>query len=203
MYARFRDGLKMAKKKAGAKAEKEREIPIPSNRTEAAEFVGKVRILKNRIAAVIAEAEAKIAAIQKMAADATDAPKEEVRDLVEGLFVFFETNSPELTEDGARRSVDLLTGVIGERLSPWKVELKGVEEVLEELHRMGLTKFIRPKEEVNKDAMLSSETDRNLAATVKGVSVVREDTFFVKPTELGEDVTRLRKITIGKEKVKK
>jgi phage host-nuclease inhibitor protein Gam len=93
--------------------------------------------------------------------------------------------------------------VIGERLSPWKVELKGVEEVLGELDRMGLARFVRTIREVNKDAMLATKEDRDLAATVKGVTVVREDTFFVNPTELGEDVTRLRKITIGKEKVKR
>ena len=194
----------MAKRKSGPKAaEEEQAILIPESREEASEFVRRIGNLKRRISISTANAETKIAEIQKAAADDINGPTEEIYDLLDGLFFFFETNSPELTEDGSRRSVDLGTGTIGERLSPWKVELKGVEEVLEELHRMGLTKFIRPKEEVNKDAMLSSETDRNLAASVKGVSVVREDTFFVKPTELSEDVTRLRKIAIGKEKVKK
>lgn len=189
----------MAKKKAVPK-KAEREPMIPGSREEAGEFVRRIGNLKRRISSAISEAEAKIAEIQKTAADATDGPSQEIQDLLEGLFFFFETNSPELTEDGSRRSVNLGTGTIGERLSPWKVELKGVEEVLEELHKIGLSRFIRQKEEVNKEAMLATEEDRKLAATVKGVSVVREDTFFVKPTELGEDVTRLRKITIGKER---
>ena len=191
----------MAKKKTAPK-KTEREPMIPGSREDASEFVRRIGDLKRRISISIADAETKIAEIQKAAADAINGPAEVIQDLLDGLFIFFETNSPELTEDGSRRSVDLGTGTIGERLSPWKVELKGTEEVLAELHRLGIANFIRTKEEVNKEAMLASEANRNLAATVKGVSVVREDTFFVKPTELGEDVTRLRKITIGKERKK-
>ena len=189
----------MAKKKAAPK-KAEREPMIPESKEDASEFVRRIGNLKRRISISIADAETKIAEIQKAAADAINGPAEVIQDLLDGLFVFFETNSPELTEDGSRRSVDLVTGTIGERKSPWKVELKGTEEVLAELHRLGIANFIRTKEEVNKEAMLASEANRNLAATVKGVSVVREDTFFVKPNELGEDVTRLRKITIGKER---
>lgn len=192
----------MAKKKASPK-KAEREPMIPGSRKEAEEFVHRVGILRREISAVISGAEAKIAEIQKAVADSTDSPSQEIQDLLEGLFVFLETSGPDLIEDSSRRSIVLGTGVIGERLSPWKVELKGVEEVLGELDRMGLARFVRTIREVNKDAMLATETDRNLAATVKGVNVVREDTFYVKPTELGEDVTRLRRITIGKERVRK
>jgi len=185
-------------------AEEEPEIEIPKDRVEAAEFVRKVGALKIEISAVNAQAEAKIATIKQDAESSTAGSKKEIEALVEGLFVFFEIDSPELTEDGARKSVDLGTGVIGVRLSPWKVEIKGVEDVLRELERMGISNlFVRQirRLEINKEAMLSTETSRELASRVKGVSVVHEEVFFVSPCGLGGvDITSPRKIKIGKQR---
>ncbi len=194
-----------AKKKP---AEQEPEVRIPQDRAEAAEFVGKIGLLRIGISAVEARLGERIAVIQKELAEIQQKLEEEtlpfrteMETLVDGLFIFFETNSPELTEDGARRSVDLGTGVIGERLNSWKTEIRKAEDVLDELRRTGLERFIRQKEEINKEAMLATKEDRNLASTVKGVAVVREEEFFVRPADLGGvDVTRLRKITIGKQR---
>jgi phage host-nuclease inhibitor protein Gam len=196
----------MAAKKKPAKKSKEPEVRIPKDRSDAAESVRLVGLLRDGISVIEDRLGKEVAVIQKRLAEIQQRLEEEtlplrtqMEILVDGLFIFFETNSPELTEDGARRSVDLGTGVIGERLNPWKAEIKKAEDVLEELKRMSLSQFIRTKEELSRDAMLATEESRKLASQVKGVSIVREEEFFVSPVDLmfaNMDVTNLFLLSI-------
>jgi phage host-nuclease inhibitor protein Gam len=76
-------------------------------------------------------------------------------------------SAPRASRPGARRTatrsprtastktVALTTGEIGWRLRPPKVVVRGVEAVLDKLKRMGLDRFIRTKEEINKEAILN------------------------------------------------
>ncbi len=194
----------MANRPAKKKPAEEPEVRILQDREEAAEFVRRVGELKIEVSSIVAQAEARIAKINQEVTDSTAGLKEEMEALVDGLFIFFETNSPELTEDGARRSVDLVTGVIGERLNPWRVEVKKVEDVLARLREMGISDlFVRQIQisEINKSVMLASAINRELAANVRGITIVREEVFFVSPVGLGGvNITKSRRITIGKQK---
>ena len=68
------------------------------------------------------------------------------------------------------------------RLRPPSIRIRSQEAVLEALRTLGLTRFVRVKEEVNKDAMLA---EADIAATVAGVTVVKgvED-FVITPHEV-------------------
>ena len=64
---------------------------------------------------------------------------------------------------------------------PPSIAIRGVESVLDALRSLGLHRFIRTKEEVNKDAMLN---EPDIAATVAGVSVRKgAEDFVIKPFE--------------------
>ena len=56
--------------------------------------------------------------------------------------------------------------------------VRGAEAVLERLRTLGLTRFIRVKEEVNKDAMLA---DPDAARAVDGVTIVQAEEFAIEP----------------------
>ena len=61
----------------------------------------------------------------------------------------------------------------------------GVEAVLDQLRRLGLKRFIRQKEEVNKEAVLA---DPAAVAQVTGLTINRGEDFVISPfeTELAE-----------------
>lgn len=79
-----------------------------------------------------------------------------------------EANRNDLTQDGKVKFADFATGKVQWRSLPPKVTIRGVEKMLEEARRLGLTQFIRTKLEPNKDVMLAEPA---LAQTLPGVSI--------------------------------
>ena len=78
-------------------------------------------------------------------------------------------------------TANLVTGEVSWRLRPPSVSIRGVDTVLETLLRMGLGRFVRVKNEPNKEAMLNEpEAVRGIA----GINIVTgvED-FIVVPFE--------------------
>ncbi len=137
--------------------------------------------------------------VEKLKAEAiteTTPHEGNISQFVEGLFVFGESRREELTEGGKRKTVEVPTGLFCWRLTPHAVSLKNVEEVLNSLKSLGLNRFIRTKEEVNKEEMLK---EKEVAKTVNGVSITQHEEFIVKPAELGIEiasrVSKLKKIT--------
>ncbi len=105
---------------------------------------------------------------------------DKIKTLQKGVQMWCEANRAELTA-GKSKTVNLVTGKISWRTRPPKVNLTKVDVVLESLRTLGLHKFIRTKEEVNKDAMLA---DPDKARTVKGVSIRTDvEDFVIEPFE--------------------
>jgi len=118
--------------------------------------------------------------------------QEKVSQLVEGLFAFAEAHRDELTDHGKRKTVEVPTGIFGWRMTPPAVKLRDVESILESLKALKLERFIRTKEEVDKEAMLK---EPEVAGTVKGVSIGQHEDFVAKPSELKvEIVTQVDKL---------
>ena len=67
------------------------------------------------------------------------------------------------------------------RMRPPSVSIRGAEAVLETLARMGLTRFIRTKQEPNKEAMLN---EPDAVRGIAGITIVTgvED-FVITPFE--------------------
>ena len=61
-----------------------------------------------------------------------------------------------------------------------KVTIKGVEAVLERLIKARLKKFIRTKQEIDKEAMLK---DVARAKKIEGVTISQDETLEIKPYE--------------------
>lgn len=109
---------------------------------------------------------------------------EKIRALAEGVQAWCEAHRAELT-GGVRKTVVLASGEVRWRMTPPKVEIKGVEAVLELLRARGLNEFIRSKDEPNKEAMLA---DQATATSVAGVKIKQHEEFVIVPheTELEE-----------------
>jgi phage host-nuclease inhibitor protein Gam len=107
-----------------------------------------------------------------------------IRELGEGVRVWCEAHRVELTRDGKVKTAKLAAGEISWRTRPPKVTVRGEEIVIAALKRLGLGRFVRTKDEVNKTAILQEPAD------VRGISISKGEDFVIKPfaTEL-EEVT--------------
>ena len=88
--------------------------------------------------------------------------------------------------DKLGKTANLVTGEVSWRVRPPSVSIRGADTVLETLLRMGLGRFVRVKNEPNKEAMLNEpEAVRGIA----GISIVTgvED-FIVVPFEATAEV---------------
>ncbi|HHF5724309.1 host-nuclease inhibitor Gam family protein [Haemophilus influenzae] len=123
----------------------------------------------------------KLAAITEEYAPLMNAVKEKLSPKQDAVQAWCESRRDELTQNGKTKTGSFNTGEVQWRQRPPSVGIRGAESVLESLRTLGLVRFIRTKEEVNKEAMLN---EPELAATVAGVTIKTglED-FVITPFE--------------------
>ena len=112
-----------------------------------------------------------------------------VNALQAGIQTWCESNRTALCGEGDRRvkTANLVTGEVAWRQRPPHVSVRGADAVLETLARMGLQRFIRPKTEVNKEAILA---EPDAVRGIAGITIVSglED-FVITPFEARAEVS--------------
>jgi len=155
--------------------------PAAQSREEAEELIARMGDLQRQIArrqADYGDQAARMKAEHEKALQPLGQELEEARERVQG---WCEANRNELTRNGKVKFAALATGEVKWRALPPKVSLRNVEGVIEALQRLGLTRFLRTKVEVNKEAMLA---EPKVAATVAGVTIASAgEEFVVEPFE--------------------
>jgi phage host-nuclease inhibitor protein Gam len=98
-----------------------------------------------------------------------------------GVQVWCEANRDKLTNSGKVKTANLITGNVLWRQRPPSISIRGAESVIETLKKLALTRFVRTKEEVNKEAMLN---EPDAVRGIAGISIVTgvED-FVIEPFE--------------------
>lgn len=94
--------------------------------------------------------------------------KTDVETLSKGVQGWCEANRDELTNGGKVKTANLVTGDVSWRVRPPSVNIRGVDTVMETLERLGLKRFIRKKQEINKEAIL---LEPKAVAGVAGITV--------------------------------
>ncbi len=181
----------MAKKKII----KREALSVPQTIMEAAEILGQIGHKEREIQKINTQLNDQIEQMKAIESDKLSPIEEERDQLVDALFAFAESRRDELTEKGKSKTVKLLTGKLSWRTTPPRVNLREKEAILARLKELGLGRFIRVKEEVDKEAMLK---ESEVAQTVKGVSVSQTENLVIEPSEV--DVEILRKINSKKHK---
>lgn len=165
---------------------KSHNIPVPQDDSEAREAIREIGDLNRSVLRIEAEMNDRIAGLQQEYGEKAAPLREAALAKIEGLRTFAEANRDRLT-GGKVKFYRFATGMISWRLRPAKVTIRGAEAVIETIKAAGLgQRFLRIKEEVNKEAMLE---DRAAATAIRGVIIGSDgEDFIVEPfeTELRE-----------------
>lgn len=165
------------------KSKKKEEIPgllVPTNLGQCSELIRRVGSLERGIEKINMELAEKI---EKLKSEA-DAKINELTKLIataaEGIYRFAEENKETLIEERKKKTIKLSTGDFGWRINPPSVSIKSTAKALAQIKSLGFTDLIRIKEEVNKEAILEKP---EVAKKIKGVSIRRDEEFFIRPAE--------------------
>ncbi|MFT4243532.1 MAG: host-nuclease inhibitor Gam family protein [Acidovorax sp.] len=139
----------MATKKLKAKAF----IYAPQSKADCQADIKKLGDLQRDFMRVQADMNDEIARITKAATPKLESIQERIDTLQAGIQTWCEANRKDLC--GSGKTANLITGEVQWRLRPPSIGVRGAETVIETLKRMGLERFVRVKEEPNKEAMLN------------------------------------------------
>ncbi|MDY5420550.1 host-nuclease inhibitor Gam family protein [Actinobacillus porcinus] len=122
-----------------------------------------------------------LASITEKYAPILTALKEQLEPIQTAVQAWCESRRDELTQNGKTKTGSFNTGEVQWRQRPPSVAIRGADSVIEALKTHGLIRFIRTKEEINKEAMLN---EPELAATIAGVTIkTGVEDFVITPFE--------------------
>ena len=157
-------------------------VAIPQSQEEAIAGIARVGDLRDRIAALKAEAEARVRAIGEELERAVAQPAAELAEAERGVQTWCEAHRAELTKGGRVKTVEFGTGRVLWRQRPPRVTIRGIEAAIAICRSFGFGQFLRTRVEINKEAMLA---DPDRARLVAGVTVSSEgEDFVIEPAGL-------------------
>ena len=157
------------------------QLDVPQSRDEAAQYIRQIGDLQRKMLREQAEMNDAIAHLTETYQPRLELLKGDIGTRQEGLQAWCEANRAELTNGGKVKTANLVTGEVQWRQRPPSVSVRGADSVIEALKGFGLDRFVRTKEEVNKDAILN---EPDAVKGVAGINVVTgvED-FVITPFE--------------------
>lgn len=154
--------------------------PVPQTREQVAEAIREIGERQRELARLAAGMNDELAAVKERWETAAEPHKQRIEALTEGVQTWCEAHRDALTQGGKVKTAALTTGEVQWRLRPPSVRITGQEAVLDLLRRLGLTRFIRAKEEVNKEAILN---EPEAVAHVAGIAISQGEDFAIVPFE--------------------
>lgn len=157
-------------------------VPVPQSDDDAREAIRQIGDTNREILRLQADMNDQIARLQETFGNQVAPLQAKSDELQEGLKIYCEANRSRLTGGGKVKFHQFATGQVSWRSQPAKVTIRGKDAVIEAIKSARLGKrFLRIKEEINKEAMLE---DRATAGAIKGVSIGSEgEVFAVEPHE--------------------
>lgn len=163
------------------KTEAKQAVYIPQSRDECAQAIDQIGRLQREILTTQAAMNDEIANITERFAGTITDKTNELKLLQDGVQAFCESHRHELTEGGKFKTGRFVTGEVQWRQRPPSVVVRGAESVIDFLKRHGLDRFVRTKEEINKEAILNEPA---AVSAVAGISIkTGVEDFVITPFE--------------------
>jgi phage host-nuclease inhibitor protein Gam len=156
------------------------QIPVPQTRDQVAAHIREIGERQRELARIQAAMNDELAVVKERFENLAAPHAQRVDVLTQGVQIWSEANRDTLTQGGKTKTAAFATGEIAWRLRPPSVRITGAEAVLDALRRLGLKRFIRTKDEVNKEAILN---EPEAVTHVPGINISQGEDFIVTPFE--------------------
>ncbi|WP_250870440.1 host-nuclease inhibitor Gam family protein [Hafnia paralvei] len=143
-------------------------VYVPQTKQDVTCDIRKIGELQREAVRLETQMNDEIAKITQRFSPVIEAIKSDLNLLSKGVQGWCEANRDDLTNNGKTKTANLVTGEIQWRNRPPSVAIRGADSVLETLKRLGLDRFIRSKQEINKEAILNEPL---AVAGVAGITV--------------------------------
>ena len=154
---------------------------VPQDAQEASAAVAEIGAATRELRHIEADMNEALAKIKEQFEIAAAVPRARIDILTKAVQIWAEANRDALTQHGKVKTHDLPAGQICWRTRPPSVRVTGVDAVLDFLRRLGLSRFIRTKEEINREAILN---EPEAVSFVPGISISQAEDFVVSPFEI-------------------
>lgn len=155
-------------------------VSIPQSRDQASEYIRIIGEEQRKLRGLELQMNEELAKIKERFELIADPLRKNVDAKTEGLHTWCEANRDNLTQGGKTKTVALPAGEVSWRTRPPSVRITGAEAVLDALARLGLGRFVRRKEEINKEAILN---EPDAVRGVPGIAINQGEDFIVTPFE--------------------
>lgn len=154
-------------------------VPVPRDAAEVSAAIARIGVENRELARVEAAMNDELALVKERFEAAALPHRKLVADLGQGVQVWCEAHRGELLKGDAKTAA-FPAGEVQWRTRPPRCTVRSASAVLDALRRLGLARFIRSKEEVNKDAILA---EPQAVQGVAGISIEQGEDFIIKPFE--------------------
>jgi phage host-nuclease inhibitor protein Gam len=154
-------------------------VDIPASRAEAEAVLRRIAEVKLEETALKAEMDEQLTRTRKQYEARLAKLQDQLLRMLESLRAWAEAHPEEF---GGRRSLEMLHGTLGWRLTPPALRpVRGFTwgAVFSRLKELGKWEYIRTKEEPNREALLAARETENLRELY--LEVVQRDEFYVEP----------------------
>ena len=155
-------------------------VYVPQSRDQVAAAIREIGELQRELTRVTADMNDELAAVKESYETEAEPRRQRVAALTQGVQIWCEASREALTLGGKTKTAVFTSGEICWRIRPPSVRITGQDAVLDILRRLGLTRFIREKQEVNKEAILNEPEELK---HVPGIAISQGEDFVVTPFE--------------------
>lgn len=167
--------------KTATRLKTDAKVYVPQTKDDACGDIRKIGDLQRQLLRKTTEMNDAIAAITQQYQPLLDTITVQIKTLQDGVQNYCEAHRDELTNGGKTKSAQMITGEVMWRQRPPRVAIRNAENVIEMLKRLSLGRFVRTKEEVNKEAILDEPDE---VRGVAGITVVTgQEDFVITPFE--------------------
>lgn len=154
-------------------------IQACSTREEAETCIADIGLLQRQVTDIESQMNNELAEIKKKYEELAKPVNEQIHELFMSVQAYCSVNRDSLLKNNSK-TAKLTTGDVSWRTTPKKVTVRGADAVMKSLKALGLDRFIRTKEEIDKNACLN---EQEVAENVPGISFSQKEEFVVKPFE--------------------
>lgn len=153
---------------------------VPQSRAEVTEAIAEIGRAQRERERVQAAMNDELAVVRQRFEEQARPHADAISMLSQGVQLWCEAHRAELTQGGKTKTVNLASGEVKWRMRPPSVLVRGGDLVIDLLRQLGLSRFVRIKEEVNKEAILA---EPEAVAGIRGISIGQREDFVVEPFE--------------------